>query len=378
MGILDWYGELMANRSSKPFHYFYFSDPFSWPHESETDNVYPPSPPTARQEKKILRNKQRQQHCKNVARQQSRLASGNQASTDLKEGLFQWTVRPSPQKLYDEFITQKKKKYLTKNALKQAINFISTPSFRLFDRPSNQVMIFDEHNKNRLVGLFEFIPFSSMTREELDNLDFLAEFFHDHKSFVNPVSNFNSACLGGKMNMLGWRKCMKQDERIGLYLALVKISKEIDRFTAVVQRGHRAGLIIGKSFKQLADNAFQQNHEIMVEHKMPDFGDTKLDTSEGNNFSAASLVSYTYDGFYNTPHKDKRDASEFAFVQWIPTFSKTGKVATHADGFNVQGGEFVFPDCKFGLGFEKLGRIARMVWCATEYSHFTTPLQPNS
>ena len=54
------------------------------------------------------------------------------------------------------------------------------------------------------------------------------------------------------------------------------------------------------------------------------------------------------------------------------------KVTTHADGFNVQGGEFVFPDCKFELGFEKLGRIARMVWCATEYSHFTTRPQPNS
>ncbi|KNZ54722.1 hypothetical protein VP01_2874g6 [Puccinia sorghi] len=194
----------------------------------------------------------------------------------------------------------------------ESMKFISTPPFCLT-------------MKNQIVGLFELILFSSMTCDELKNLDFLAEFFHDHKSFINSVSTFNSACLGGKMNMLGWQKYMKKDEKVG----------------------HQAGLIIGKSFTQLANNTFQKNHDIMVEHIMPDFGDPKLPMSEGNNFSAASLV-------------------------------YTGKVSTHAQGFNVQGGEFVFPDCKFGLRFEKLDGIARMIWRETEYSHFTTCPQPNS
>ncbi|KNZ45901.1 hypothetical protein VP01_7704g1 [Puccinia sorghi] len=56
-----------------------------------------------------------------------------------------------------------KKKYLNENSLKQAIKFISTPPFCLFDCPSNQVMIFDEQNENQIVGLLKFIPFSSMT-----------------------------------------------------------------------------------------------------------------------------------------------------------------------------------------------------------------------
>ncbi|KNZ60404.1 hypothetical protein VP01_1559g4 [Puccinia sorghi] len=131
------------------------------------------------------------------------------------------------------------------------------------------------------------------------------------------------------MNMLGWQKCMKKDEQVGLYLSVEKISKYIDRFTSVVQQGHQAGLIIGKSFKQLANNTFQKNYNIMVEHKMPDFGDPKIHMSEGHNFSAASLVSYMYDGFYNTLKKDKQDASEFAFFQCISTFSKTGKGSIH-------------------------------------------------
>jgi hypothetical protein len=39
--------------------------------------------------------------------------------------------------------------------------------------------------------------------------------------------------------------------------------------------------------------------------------------------------------------------------------------------FSLQCGEFVFPDCKFGLGFDRLDGIAQLVWRATEYRHFT-------
>ncbi|KNZ60998.1 hypothetical protein VP01_1467g2 [Puccinia sorghi] len=96
-----------------------------------------------------------------VVRQQSRLELGKQHGSEK---------RPLPM--------DSNKMYITENSLKQ-IKFISTPPFCLFDRPSNQV-IFDEHNDNQIFGLFKFIPFSSMTFDELNNLDFLAEFLHDH------------------------------------------------------------------------------------------------------------------------------------------------------------------------------------------------------
>ncbi|KNZ61002.1 hypothetical protein VP01_1467g6 [Puccinia sorghi] len=136
------------------------------------------------------------------------------------------------------------------------------------------------------------------------------------------------------MNMLGWQKCMNKDEKVDLYLSVEKISKDINQFTCydpVTPSGTCQGFpnwgIISSLhtfvYPPLANNAFQKNHEIMAEHQVPDFGYPKLHTSEGNNSSAASL--------------EKQDSSEFAFAQWIPTFSKTGKVSTHAQGFNVQG-----------------------------------------
>ncbi|KAI7949926.1 hypothetical protein MJO28_008747 [Puccinia striiformis f. sp. tritici] len=269
-------------------------------------------PPSAKQMKKMEKNAERQKGTKTKWRQRTRHAAGYKASTEIKEGLF--------------------------FAIIQAINYISTTQFRLFDRPDNHAMIFDERKGNCLVVLFQFTPFSVMTINQKDNLDFLASFFHDHKKYVNPVSNFNSACLRGKMNMMGWRKCMKPDERVGLYLSQAKINNNVDGFDSV-----------------LADHAFTKNHNIMVENHMPGFGDPNILNSLDNNFNASSSISYTYDGFYNTPHTYNRDASEFAYVQWIPTFSRTGKVANrHVDGFDLTGGEFILPDCRFGLGFNNL------------------------
>ncbi|KAI7942123.1 hypothetical protein MJO28_012150 [Puccinia striiformis f. sp. tritici] len=215
-----------------------------------------------------------------------------------------------------------------------------------------------------------------MSPKDRDDVDFLASFFHSHKPFVNPVSNFNGPCLGGKMNMLGWRKCMKPDERIGLYLAQPKITKKLSQFTEFVSQGHRAGEIIGSSFEKMANNAFQKNHKLMKKLGMPSFSDTKLN-EEGSKFAASSSVAYTYNGFFNTPHKGKRDVSDFAYVQWIPTLSSSGEVATRGKNYNLKGGDFVFPECGFRLNFDRLDGVARMVWRATEYRHFTMQREDN-
>ncbi|KAI7955656.1 hypothetical protein MJO29_007055 [Puccinia striiformis f. sp. tritici] len=223
--------------------------------------------------------------------------------------------------------TAKQQYQITKNLLKRELKCKRSPGFCVFDLPTSNVMFFDAHNNNGLIGFFEFIPFSAMSTKDRDNVNFLASFFHSHKPFVNPVSNFNGPCLGGKMNMLGWRKCMKPDKRVGLYLAQPKITKKLSQFTEFVSQGHQAGEIIGSSFEKMANNAFQKNHKLMKKLGMPSFCNTKLN-EEGSKFAASSSVAYTYDGFFNTPHEDKRDVSDFAYVQWIPTRSSTGEVAT--------------------------------------------------
>ncbi|POV97012.1 hypothetical protein PSHT_14812 [Puccinia striiformis] len=334
--------------------------------------------PTAKQQYQITKNLlKRELKCKRVRRQAELRKNGNEASSEEKKGLLLWICKPTEKvNIYEEFETESKKRILTPACIEHALTFVKSPGFCVFDLPTSNVMFFDAHNNNRLIGFFEFIPFSAMSTKDRDDVDFLASFFHSHKPFVNPVSNFNGPCLGGKMNMLGWRKCMKPDERVGLYLAQPKITKKLSQFTEFVSQGHRAGEIIGSSFEKMANNAFQKNHKLMKKLGMPSFCNTKLN-EEGSKFAASSSVAYTYDGFFNTPHEDKRDVSDFAYVQWIPTRSSTGEVATREKNFNLTGGDFVFPKSQFRINFDRLDGVARMVWRATEYRHFTMQRECN-
>ncbi|POW06223.1 hypothetical protein PSTT_09083 [Puccinia striiformis] len=256
----------------------------------------------------------RELKCKRVRRQAELRKNGNEASSEEKKGLLLWICKPTEKvNIYEEFETESKKRILTPACIEHALTFVKSPGFCVFDLPTSNVMFFDAHNNNRLIGFFEFIPFSAMSTKDRDD-----------------------------MNMLGWRKCMKPDERVGLYLAQPKITKKLSQFTEFVSQGHRAGEIIGSSFEKMANNAFQKNHKLMKKLGMPSFCNTKLN-EEGSKFAASSSVAYTYDGFFNTPHEDKRDVSDFAYVQWIPTRSSTGEVATREKNFNLTGGDLFFP-----------------------------------
>ncbi|KAI9605377.1 hypothetical protein KEM48_002318 [Puccinia striiformis f. sp. tritici PST-130] len=221
----------------------------------------------------------------------------------LKRKKASYSICKPPEKvnIYGEFETESKKRILTPACIEHALTFVKSPGFCVFDLPTSNVMFLDAHNNNRLISFFEFIPFSAMPTKDRDDVNFLAPFSHSHKPFVNPVSNFNGPCLGGKMNMLGWRKCMKPDERVGPYLAQPKITNKLSQFTEFVSQGHRAGEIIGSSFEKMANNAFQKNHKLMKKLGMPSFCDMKLN-EEGSKFAASSSVAYTYDGFFNRPH----------------------------------------------------------------------------
>jgi hypothetical protein len=66
-----------------------------------------------------------------------------------------------------------------------------------------------------------------LSQEEQEDIDFLADFLHLHKNFTNSLSSSN----GQKMNMLGWRKCMKPDKKISIDLLQPKITRRINKFT---------------------------------------------------------------------------------------------------------------------------------------------------
>ncbi|KAA1079138.1 hypothetical protein PGT21_001041 [Puccinia graminis f. sp. tritici] len=96
-----------------------------------------------------------------------------------------------------------------------------------------------------------------------------------------------------------------------------------------------------------------------------------------NKFFSSNLT-FTSDGFYNHPHKDGRDDERlpFAFLLCVPTFKDTGLLAMESDGYDVKGGQFVFPQCAFGIDF-KPDTMVQMIFDQRNYTHGTLKPEEN-
>ncbi|POW17958.1 hypothetical protein PSTT_00060 [Puccinia striiformis] len=131
----------------------------------------------------------------------------------LKRKKASYSICKPPEKvnIYGEFETESKKRILTPACIEHALTFVKSPGFCVFDLPTSNVMFLMHTiitDSSFLLNLFH----SQQCQLKTEMMSIFLPILHSHKPFVNPVSNFNGPCLGGKMNMLGWRKCMKPDE----------------------------------------------------------------------------------------------------------------------------------------------------------------------
>ncbi|KAA1129709.1 hypothetical protein PGTUg99_034898 [Puccinia graminis f. sp. tritici] len=78
-----------------------------------------------------------------------------------------------------------------------------TQNFKLFDY--GKVVIHDKKEKSKIIAVIEFIPFNTMNTNELANINYVTQFLHSAKQFVNAVG-LESRAWGGKMFAIGWRK----------------------------------------------------------------------------------------------------------------------------------------------------------------------------
>ena len=132
-----------------------------------------------------------------------------------------------------------------------------------------------------------------------------------------------------------------------------------------IQDSKKAGQILWDFFHPIGNIAIEQNQDFMVEHNIPSWNDGSFpgeDSNHSKEFFSSNLT-FTSNGFYNHPHLDNRDEPElsYAFLLCIPTRKSTGELALKSDGYNVEDGQFVFPDCNFGIDF-KPNRICQMIF----------------
>ncbi|MBW0517071.1 hypothetical protein O181_056786 [Austropuccinia psidii MF-1] len=141
------------------------------------------------------------------------------------------------------------------------------------------------------------------------------------------------ALLEGFMFAIGWCKCSTKNEQFGLYGSVGKIENTKDEW-----RYQCANLSLGA-------------------------------------FEFASALTFTMNGFRNSPHLDK-DASLYAWAWWFQADKRTGQIQRDSSKC-CTGGKLLFPNEHFWIDLSECHGLIQVVWASSTFVHYTDPAQDN-
>ena len=234
-----------------------------------------------------------------------------------------------------------------------------------------KVVVLDGDNKGEIIAIIQFTPLEDLTPQQAADLNIVTTFVHKCKKFVNSISS-GARCWGGKMWAFGWRKCMDSYKLAGKYLNEANIQDSQDEYEALMTSSSQPSDILGKMFQDTANVAFEQNRDLMKKNSIPAFKSLHHQEELGK-YDCSPHLTFTTNGFYNSPHRDKQDIQDFAFVVFLPTNVSDGSLIRTSDRYMINGGGFVFPDYGFGIDFSEQTGIVQMVWASSKVRHCTLP-----
>ncbi|MBW0560933.1 hypothetical protein O181_100648 [Austropuccinia psidii MF-1] len=176
-----------------------------------------------------------------------------------------------------------------------------------------------------LISLVEFRSFTTMSEVEVNQWDELSQFLFCERKFTDPVAT-NGALLEGFMFTIGWRKCSTKNEKFGLYGSLGKIENTKNEWWNQGENLSLVGCILGQSLRYVGDKLFQKIQTCYKSLGVPSFDQVNYEANISANQSAfkfASALTFTLNGFKNSPHLDK-DASLYALGWWFQADKRTG------------------------------------------------------
>ncbi|KAI9622275.1 hypothetical protein H4Q26_015313 [Puccinia striiformis f. sp. tritici PST-130] len=274
------------------------------------------------------------------------------------------------------FIPLNKKKNPTRRPTPEELkNTFDIVNKELFLLREGKVAIRDPLDKSSLIAIIEFTPWNKLLKKDKIDLNFLSVFLRDSKQFISPVSS-PSRSWGGYMWAIGWRKSSCWRQIIGRYIKKLTRLKSI-AYDTHFQQSARIGKIIGHYFKQLGSNAFFQNQKLVKQFDLPSFDSLSYGVKPKDSDCSPHLT-FTSQSFFNPPHTDDQDISQYAFVLFLPTSLRTGRLASPNSSYDITSGPFIFPDHKVGINFEHQHGIVKMIWQANKYKHCTLPSSHSS
>ncbi|MBW0573069.1 hypothetical protein O181_112784 [Austropuccinia psidii MF-1] len=195
-----------------------------------------------------------------------------------------------------------------------------------------------------LIALVEFRPFTTMSEVKVNQWDELSQSLFCKTIFTNLIAT-NGELLDGFMFAIGWCKCSTKNEQFGLYGSLGKIENAKDERQS-------QGANLSSVGRILAD----------------------LPTNQGA-FKFASALTFTMNGFKNSPHLDKY-ALLYALGWWFQAYKRTSQIQRDASK-QCTGGKLIFPNEHFWIDLSKFHGLIQVVWASSTFVHYNDEAQDN-
>ncbi|MBW0570447.1 hypothetical protein O181_110162 [Austropuccinia psidii MF-1] len=158
-----------------------------------------------------------------------------------------------------------------------------------------------------LIFLVEFRTFTTMSEVEVNKCNELSQFLFCKRIFTDPIAT-NEVLLEGFMFAIGWRKCSTKNEQFGLYGSLGKIENAKDEWRNQGANLSSVGRILGQSLQYVGDNLFQKIQNCYRSLGVLSFAQANCEANIPANqgaFKFAPALTFTMNGFKNSPHLDK-------------------------------------------------------------------------
>ncbi|MBW0516344.1 hypothetical protein O181_056059 [Austropuccinia psidii MF-1] len=127
------------------------------------------------------------------------------------------------------------------------------------------------------------------------------------------------------MFSIGWHKCSTKNEQFGLYESLGKIENTKYEWRNQGANLTLVGCILGQYLRYVGNKLFQNIQTCYKSLEAPSFDQVNYEANISTNqgaFEFASPLTFTINGFKNSPHLDN-DASSYALGWWFQADKRT-------------------------------------------------------
>lgn len=255
----------------------------------------------------------------------------------------------------------------TKDKYQQVQDVLYNPrTYRLFRSGTH---IFIDPRNCQVISVVKFTEFASMDSATRNQLNHVSQSLIRHYQ-NNTGNSSNGPMIGGYMGTYGWRKSSCRDQIFGMYAPKGNF-KSSSAQHSYQEEGNDFRCIeefLWHRFQGMAKVAAEKARNDVQDYGVPSFGQSEV--HENTYFHFASNLTYTLHNFHNHLHCD-HDANQWTYGMWIPIRLPDGRVVCFADGYNVQGGQFLFHGFGFGVDVNRCDGICEVVWQSTMYHHQT-------